>query len=302
MVATNLHDTTIPRPIRPTSAKLFVSPLPRVAVELAGITHPGKVRSNNEDNYAVIRRSRRQDLLLTSQSAASFVPETDEAYLFLMADGMGGAAFGELASSLAIRNMWLLGEQCTNWVMKITEFDPQLFKVRVEAYVERLQQAFRDSVSARPQAAGMGTTLTAVYTMGFDTLVAQLGDSRAYLCRQETLRRLTRDHTVAEQFQSMGMESELANSFRHILTSCLGGDTKSARADVDYVRLQPGDVLLLATDGLTDVVSDDRLAQRIHEASNIRALCQTLVDDALDGGGPDNITIVAARFSEANDD
>ena len=77
MSATNLHDTTVLPPIRPTESKLFVPPAPRAEVELAGLTHPGSVRSNNEDNYAVIRRMRRQELLLTSQPVASFPAETD---------------------------------------------------------------------------------------------------------------------------------------------------------------------------------------------------------------------------------
>jgi protein phosphatase len=303
MSVADFHDTTISRPPRRTpEGKLFVPDSSRVAVELAGLTHPGKSRSNNEDNYAVIRRSRSQDVLLTSHSPASFPPHSDVSHLFLMADGMGGAAFGELASSLAIRSVWSLSEQATNWVMKIAEFDAEAFKNRVDAYVERVQQSFRESVHAKPHAAGMGTTMTAVYVMGWDAVLVQIGDSRAYLYRQGRLRRMTQDHTVGEQLVHLGMSPELAKSFRHMLTTCLGCDSKSAYPDLDYERLQPGDILLLATDGLTDVVPDDVMMRRLGESANLRAVCQALVNDALDAGGPDNVTVVAARFTEAGDD
>lgn len=302
MSLAKLRDTTVPQPPRVPADRLFVPLSPRVAVESAGSTHTGKVRQTNEDNYAVIRRTRFQEVLLTSQSVASFPIEKDDAYLFLMADGMGGAAFGELASSLAIRGVWSLGEQCTDWIMKISEFDAQLAKDRVEAYVRRLQEAFRDTMAARPQAAGMGTTLTAVYVMGWDAIVVQLGDSRAYLHRRGELRRLTRDHTVGEQLAHLGMGEELAHSFRHLLTSCLGGDSKSARPDIDYVRLAAGDILLLATDGLSDILSDDAIARRLGHQSDLKTACQMLLDDALEQGAPDNVSVVAARFSEAGDD
>jgi protein phosphatase len=302
MSATKLQDTTIPRPVRSPDWTVFVPAAPRVAVELAGLTHPGKLRSNNEDNFAVIRRMRRQEVVLSSQPTSSFPSEADQAHLLMMADGMGGAAFGELASSLAIRTVWSLSEESMGWIMKIAEFDPVVIKERVDAYVERIQQAFCESAATRPQASGMGTTMTSIYVMGWDAIVVQIGDSRAYLFRQGNLRRLTRDHTVAEQLNRLGMGAELSDSFRHILTSCLGGDAKSARPDIDYQRLQPGDVLVLATDGLTDVVPEDRIVQRLGERSDLRAVCQTLVQDALERGGPDNITVVTARFSEAGDD
>jgi protein phosphatase len=219
-----------------------------------------------------------------------------------MADGMGGAAFGELASSLAIRNVWSLSEQCTDWVMKIDEFDAQRFKDRVEAYTQEIQKALRETMTARPQSSGMGTTITAVYVMGWDAVIVQIGDSRAYLQRSGQLRRLTRDHTVGEQLAHLGMGSELAHSFRHLLTSCLGGDSKSAHPDLDYLRLSAGDVLLLATDGLSDMLSDEAISQRLGQESDLKVVCQRLVDDALEQGAPDNVSVVIARFSEAGDD
>src|SRR5688572_24553872 len=147
MITNPPRDTTVSRPPMHNSdgERLFVRDSPRVAVELAGLTHPGTVRPNNEDNYAVIRRARFQEVLLTSQSAKSFPVETDNAHLFLMADGMGGAAFGELASSLAIRSLWSLSEQCSDWIMKISEFDPQIVKQRVDAYTQEVQKAMRET-------------------------------------------------------------------------------------------------------------------------------------------------------------
>jgi PPM family protein phosphatase len=304
MISNPLRDTTVSRPpmFNSDGEQLFVRDSPRVSVELAGLTHPGTVRPNNEDNYAVIRRARFQEVLLTSQSAKTFPVEADNAHLFLMADGMGGAAFGELASSLAIRSLWSLSEQCSDWIMKISEFDPQLVKQRVDAYTQEVQNAMRETMATRPQSAGMGTTLTGVYVMGLDAIVVQIGDSRAYLYRAGKLRRLTRDHTVAEQLTRLGMSEDLAHSFRHMITSCLGGDSKSAHPDIDYVRLAPGDLLLLATDGLTDVLSDDAIAARLVEQTDLKVVCQALVDDALMQAAPDNVSVVLARFSELDHD
>jgi protein phosphatase len=157
-------------------------------------------------------------------------------------------------------------------------------------------------MAARPQAAGMGTTLTTVYVMGWDAIIVQIGDSRAYLNRAGQLRRLTRDHTVGEQLAHYGIADELAQSFRHMLTSCLGGDSKSAHPVIDHVRLAAGDVLLLATDGLTDTLNDDAIAGRLNEHFHLNAACQALIDDALAQGARDDVSVVLARFSEASDD
>jgi protein phosphatase len=115
------------------------------------------------------------------------------------------------------------------------------------------------------------------------------------------LRRLTRDQTVGEQLSEIGMGDEVARSFHHMLTSCLGGDSKSAHPEINYVRLAAGDLLLLATDGLTDVLADDAIAGRLG-GRDLKGICQGLVEDAQSQGAPDDVSVVLARFSEAGED
>ena len=146
---------------------------------------------------------------------------------------------------------------------------------------------------------GMGSTLTAARSFGRDLLIAHVGDSRAYLFRAGRLHRLTKDHTYAQLLVDTGQLSpgDVAHSGqRHILTNALGGTPRHVDVDIDLLRLEDGDRLLLCSDGLTDCVDDDTIAKTLGGRAPLEGGLPRLLQLALDGGGRDNITVIVATF------
>ncbi|MSR59782.1 MAG: serine/threonine-protein phosphatase, partial [Planctomycetaceae bacterium] len=224
-----------------------------------------------------------------------FLPD-DEAYVLVVADGVGGRGFGELASELVLRYGWELGGVSPSWIMK---YDPKLWSAvcdHVEEYAAKLQAALREHMRANPKMAGMGTTWTCVYTMDNEAIVCHAGDSRAYLYREGKLRQLTRDHTFAQELQDVGMPPEDTTRFKHILTNSFGGPRENVTIDVSHEPLQDHDRLLLCSDGLTDMVSDDDIAKALGTELKPQAVCDALQSQALANGGKDNVTIVVADY------
>jgi protein phosphatase len=153
-----------------------------------------------------------------------------------------------------------------------------------------------------PEFAGMGSTLTMAFVSGWRLFVFHAGDSRCYLYRGGRLRQLTDDHTIAAELARHGVikpEEVRRNRFRHVVTNVLGGHEADLRVDVEKIDLEPGDAVLLCSDGLTDVVTDDRIAAVLSSVPDPRAACERLVTEANDAGGPDNVTAVVARFDAA---
>ena len=145
----------------------------------------------------------------------------------------------------------------------------------------------------------MGTTLTAAYSVGVDLFVIHLGDSRAYLYRKGELQRLTKDHTYAQAMADAGYiapEEVRRHARRNTLTNYLGGRHGKFKADLRWLRLADGDRLLLCTDGLSDMVDDGSIARILREHDRPQDAAQALLDEALERGGKDNVTVVVARY------
>ena len=244
----------------------------------------------------VVRRSRARSVLMTSLGDDSLPYSQDDAFVMIVADGMGGQAFGEVASSLALRTAWDLASHKSSWIMKLDESEIQEIKERAKVCVQLLNRALLEQAESNPDFAGMGTTLTCAYSMGADLMIIHVGDSRAYIVRGQEVRQVTHDHTLAQDLMDAGMEPSYTIGFRHLLTNCLGCGTDEVFADVNLFRLQDGDQLLLCTDGLTDLVKDDEIGEVLSQHGEAQAACQALVDLALDRGGKDNVTVVLARY------
>jgi serine/threonine protein phosphatase PrpC len=210
---------------------------------------------------------------------------------------MGGAASGELASSLAIRTAWDLGTRITKWVMRMNDDEPPEVRERVDTLVQMINRALREQAQTDPRLSGMGTTLTATYTMGADAVIAHVGDSRAYHFHNNFLRQITRDHTLAQEMVDAGASVEDTLGYRHILTNCLGGDSDHVSADVFFLRLFDEDGLLLCSDGLTQHVSNREIEKILAENPVPQVACDKLAQQALERGGKDNITAVLARYT-----
>jgi protein phosphatase len=284
----------------PAMARLFkhFGPSPaRVQVAFGALSHPGKLRPNNEDHYLVVQRRRSRTVLLTNLADALVDPSEDNVYVLAVADGMGGAAHGELASTMALRSAFDLGHSAVKWIFRINDQEVRDLQEQLDAILQLVHRELVEQALAEPKFAGMGTTLTGAYLIGLDAFIAHVGDSRVYLFRDGLLQRLTRDHTLAQRMMDAGFP-EPDPSQRHILTNCLGGTEKDVKVDFNHVILEDRDRLLFSTDGLSDMVSDAEIAGALNAHANPQAACQALVDLALEHGGKDNVTVVVANFTQ----
>ena len=272
-----------------------------VLVEFGALSHRGLVRDDNEDHYLVVRRRRERDVLLSNLPLEQLKGPDQQAYALAVADGLGGHAFGEVASLLALREAWFLGGSEINWPIKMNRRESEELELKAGVIFRLLDKALQSAAKVQPKLAGMGTTLTVCYTTGPELFILHAGDSRAYVYRGGTLRRLTRDHTAAQEIIDAGMaepNSDSETSRRHVLTNWIGGGR--VEADVAHHRLADGDRLLLCTDGLTDLVPELEIAALLNAHSRPDDACRGLVDRALEHGGLDNVTVVLADFTIPN--
>jgi len=293
-----LEDTKDLSPSASNPLRFFVADAEPIRFTFGAVSHIGKVRATNEDRYAIIKRTRASEVVASNVDFDGAKRQTDEAHLLVVADGIGGEAFGEFASEMAIKAAWEWAGRAASWVMKLRGLNAQQVQERVDAFVKVIQAEMAAHEDADPRLTGMGTTWTSAYLMNRDVVIAHLGDSRAYLFQKNGAVRITRDHTLAEDLIACGARSEDVVRFRSALTRALRGDRKERHPDVCHVLLELGDVLLLCSDGLTDVVSTSEIAQILKAHTDPQAACDALVERALAGGGPDNITILAAKAGQ----
>lgn len=229
-------------------------------------TDTGRQRSENEDSLFV------------------------RAPIFVVADGMGGAQAGEVASKAA----------ADSFDRDLPEGPPEQFlRETIEAANRRIHELAR----ADPSRAGMGTTITAaiVDAQAEEVGVGHVGDSRAYRLRRGQLERLTRDHSLVEEMRRKGQITDAQaedHPQRSIITRALGPEP-DVEVDLQTVPAAPGDVFLLCSDGLTTMVSEERIAAILAGAGSMREAVRTLVDEANGAGGRDNITALAFRVGDA---
>jgi serine/threonine protein phosphatase PrpC len=238
-----------------------------IVAEEAHKTDTGRQRHANEDSYFA------------------------RAPVFAVADGMGGAQAGEVASRIAAGAFERRGK-----VAEETPAEGQLEEIAQQANTEIHRLAQQDSSRA-----GMGTTLTAAMLRDDEVSLGHVGDSRAYLFRDGRLKRLTKDHSLVEELRRQGrLTEEQAEEHpqRSIITRALGPEP-SVNVDTMTFPARDGDVYLLCSDGLTTMVSDDEIRRILSEARSLRGAVNKLVEAANRGGGRDNITAVAFRVADA---
>jgi protein phosphatase len=271
-----------------------------VQVDIAGLSHPGKVRANNEDHFLVVRFGRFLESLSTNlpseQVPARFV---DDGYGMVVADGMGGRPAGEEASRLAITTLVNLVLATPDWILRAD--DPALadqIMQRASDRFEEVREALAEEAASDPALCGFGTTMTLAASAGRDLFITNIGDSRAYLWRQRKLHQLTHDHTCAAQMQEAGIltPAEAATSrLRHVLTRSLS-TVPGAKPDVQHCFLENDDRLLLCSDGLNEMVNNEAIAATLGDAATSETLCSRLIDQALGAGGKDNVTVIVAQY------
>lgn len=242
---------------------------------VAAVTDPGCQRQKNEDNFYVSPDER----------------------VFVVADGMGGALGGARASSLtveAIENLWKSKPPHINDKDQIRQW-----------LTEAVSAANRSVYSVAEQDAsvrGMGTTVVvAVQSSDNHMQIAHVGDSRAYLVRGGKPVLLTQDHSVVQEMVRAGRlteEQARINPYKNLITRCLGHDDK-VEIDQTPVEVRPNDWIVLCTDGLPTVLRDEQISEAIESLDEPQKAAEELVKQTLDGGAPDNVTVVAVRFFES---
>jgi len=272
-----------------------------VKVDFGAVTHAGKVRKNNEDHYLVGRLDRSLEPLMTNMPPGQ-LPEhlAEYGYGMLVADGMGGAAAGEVASRMAINLLVKLIIDTAKWGRRIDEEEAEALMERIEGYYKAIHSELIRQAELNPDITGMGTTLTVAYSFCSDLFVAHVGDSRAYLFREGQLRQLTHDHTFAQRLADTGdipQEAVATHRLRHVLTNVLGGHRGPVVTELEQFQLADRDRLLLCSDGLTDMIDDVTIGAVLRDAEPPQQAAEKLLDLALDAGGKDNITIVLARYA-----
>jgi serine/threonine protein phosphatase PrpC len=297
---------TIPPPLRSTalgrnSTQPSQHPIVAVEIDSFGMSDRGRVRPDNQDHFYIGKLGRFSQTLATSLPAGELPSRLEEAgHVAVVADGMGGHAGGEVASRTAIIVFFHLLFDTPDWVLRVDDESATKILDRVTDRYRSLDSLLDERARVDPNLRGMGTTMTLTYSLGFDLFLAHAGDSRAYLCRDGSLRQLTRDHTRVQELVDAGMmtrEEAATHRLRNVLTNVIGGGVPLTDVDVHRVPLASKDIVLLCSDGLYDVVKDDELASILAAAATAQVACRTLIDLALERGAPDNVTVIVSRYS-----
>lgn len=270
-------------------------------LSIAAITHQGLVRRTNEDQYAIVRRTRSGEVLATSLDDHMIAECKHHAWLLAVADGLGGHVSGEVASATAMSTILNFANQLSSWVMRPTDGLREDFQERIELYAQAIQSELQKQADLDPRLTGMATTVTAVYVFGSNALVVNLGDSRAYLVRSRKMHQITRDHTLGRDLQEKGLSPKAVRPYRNILTRCFNTGGKTVDIDMFHLDLAAEDQLLLCTDGLTDMVKDSEILRLIGAAKSTKHAAETLVETALANGGRDNVTLALGQVRVANE-
>lgn len=272
---------------------LFGSKKPPVKISVFGKTDVGMTRDHNEDCFLVAN--------LTTKNA-SLQPEVrDHALgkkgtLLVVADGMGGAAAGEVASQLATDTVY--EHLKTSWC-EDGESTPQQFAYRLKESVEHANTKIHDYAKTHPEMRGMGTTTTAVGMLEDQLYLTQVGDSRAYLVRKDEATQITKDQSLMQRLVDAGelTEEEAEKSERrNIILQALGPEAK-VRVDLTHQEIRKGDAIVICSDGLSGQVTREEIGSIVaDQGKSLVDVCTELIGLANDRGGPDNITVVVARL------
>ncbi len=268
------------------------SPREPVIVHVFGRTDVGRTREHNEDAFVVADLTRgrfsREPELLTHTVGR-------HGTLFMVADGMGGAAAGEIASAMAIDVVIEELLAALNGDEGPTE---AVFATAIKRATAAANAHIHTFALEHPEFRGMGTTATVAGVLGDTLYVAQVGDSRAYLVRNGVGRQITKDQSLMQKLIEAGelTEEEAEQSERrNIILQALGPEA-TIKVDLTHQPVRRGDLLVLCSDGLSGQVRGDELTRIVTEEGSLAAACERMIDRANEMGGPDNITVIVARF------
>jgi len=266
-------------------------------IDVFGLTHSGKVRPTNQDQFLLASIHRRVSVLLTSLSDQQRLPLADErlAFIAMIADGVGGAAGGERASATALEIAMQYVTSSMKCYYSADSAEEEFINALQDAAMN-CHRAVVEQAKAQPGGRTMATTLTLWMGVWPWYYLLQVGDSRYYLYRDGELTQVSRDQTIAQDLVDQGVFTRTIaqrSSFSSVLSSSIGG--QQTEPVVTRLLSEWGMVHLLCSDGLTKHVSDEQITERLASMTTARQVCEQLLQDALDGGGTDNISIIVGR-------
>ena len=271
-------------------------------IDVYGLTHPGKVRADNQDHFLICALKKQVVVHLTSLPVTGNLMGEPErlAFLAMVADGVGGGAKGAEASQKALEavTQYVVNSMRCYYAARSADdqtFSAALHEGALQCHEELLRMGEED-----PLYQGMATTLTLFLGVWPRAYVLQVGDSRCYLLRQGELMQISRDQTMAQELVDLGVTIPGGASngpLSHTLSSSIGG--RQTAPVVTRVDMAWGHVVLLCSDGLTNHISDERIRDRLRSMTSARQACEDLLEEALAGGGSDNITIIVGRALES---
>jgi PPM family protein phosphatase len=277
----------------------------QIDVRSAGMTDTGLMRTDNQDQFFVADLTR--SMLVQCGSLA--VESNSRLFggplgrLFLVADGMGGHRAGSEASKLAIQYFVTAILNSMRWLVRIEPPSEASFTEDLKTMLACAHRELQNQSREEATFQGMGTTLTMAYVAWPRMFVVHAGDTRCYVLRDQQLRLVTRDHTVANQMMEAGQlapESLERSPWSNVLVNALGAGASEVFADIYKLDLHAGDTLLLCSDGLNKHVDDAAIRSVLLKMDSVEQACHDLVGLAKKGGGSDNITVVIAHFFEVD--
>jgi PPM family protein phosphatase len=270
-----------------------------VRVEFGACSRARPGNAPNDDHYHVIRLGRSQETVLSSLAEADAQQRfVESAYAMLVADGSGDSESAGLAGRMAINALVHLVLHYGHWNMRVDARTAFEIIERLDWGYGKLDEVIKQRARANPQLQGMQTRLTAAYSAGEDLFVAHTGRSQAYIFRDGQLLHLTSDDPSPQTdtgTQGPRLVTQESQNLTTILSETIGGSGKLG-VKIEQFRLRDADALMLCTDSLTAVLSDDQIADTLASRRRARTLCRTLVESALDARSPAHATVVLAQY------
>ena len=273
-------------------------------IDVYGVTHVGNVRAENQDHFLIASLHKQMRVHQTSLETRGIRSlETERlAFLMMVADGVGGGMAGEEASRYTLEAIAEYVTNSTHCYYTADATDDEAFRQTLEAAALQAHETLNRRSMGNAARRGMATTLTLFIGVWPRVYLLQVGDSRYYMLRNGTLTLVTRDQTMAQELIDLGVlrrTDKQVERFSHVLSSAIGG-TQTAPV-VTGVENDWGTVHLMCSDGLTKHVSDERIRERLLTATSSKQAAEALLQDALDGGGRDNVTLIVGRIVRKDD-
>jgi serine/threonine protein phosphatase PrpC len=296
----SIADSSSPQaPTGPVASFATATPTVQLAVNAFGVTDKGKVRSANEDQFLIAELSKAMRVWQTTLPEPKVQVGEERAHLFLVADGMGGHQAGERASALAVAAIEHFTLNSFKWFFGTDGSEAKKVLAQFQSAFSKADAEIAETAAAHPELRGMGTTVTMAFQLGAQLCVVHAGDSRAYLHRQHELHQLTRDHTLVADMVRTGVlqpDQAAGHHLRHVITNVIGGPEAGVKVEARALQLQDGDRLLLCSDGLTEMVTNEAIAASLDAERAPEAAAKQLLKRANEGAASDNITLVVVSF------